>query len=490
MGWLERQPLSRRLLLTILGITLSSVLLGALLIMLDHSVNMHAKEEERVRHLAALIADVSRAPLAFADPAGVMERLAYLDTLPDVLEAAIYDTQGELFACWQTRQAPRPPCASRLPRGSTSGGNTFVVYHPVVADQQPLGQVVLLSSQDSLKQELLGHLFIVSVVMALVAALAFIMAQLAQRAISRPVRELAEQTRSLFAEAEVLQSNPLIPNEIEALRLAYAELTARILRREHERDRAQAELQAMNDTLEFTVAQRTQELQVRNSDLAAEIEERRAAEARLERLLHDRETLLREVHHRVKNNLQVVYGLLTLQAHRSSSEENRTVLDDSRQRVHAIALVHESLYQSEGLDHISSTDFVQQLIEHLWMVHRPQEQQLRLSCALGDFALTVQQAVPLGLILNELLTNILKYAFPSGMPGHIEIDLRLHDGQEAELVVQDNGVGMAATQRTDRPASLGLQLINSLSGQLRGRQTLSTLDPGTRTCVRFPWQPP
>ena len=198
--------------------------------------------------------------------------------------------------------------------------------------------------------------------------------------------------------------------------------------------------------------------------------ERKRVEDALRASLAEKGTLLREVHHRVKNNLQIVRSLLNLQA---GQIQDATVLDllaVIRNRVGAMALLHENLYQSENLARLHLPEYVERLCAQLLRAIGPGHTRVRLERQVEPetVSLTLDQAVPCGLLLNELVTNALKYAFPGDRSGCIRVTLERATPQSARLTVADDGVGLPATLDPRRTSSLGLRLVSLLTGQLHG----------------------
>jgi two-component sensor histidine kinase len=225
-----------------------------------------------------------------------------------------------------------------------------------------------------------------------------------------------------------------------------------------------------------------------NRSLQVEIGERTRAEDRLRTSLREKDVLLTEIHHRVKNNLQVISSLLSLQSRALTSPEAVSVFTESQNRVRSMALVHEKLYQSPDLARIDFAAYLRELASHLFRVYaRAAEVQLRIRA--GGVLLSIERAVPCGLIASELLSNALKYAFPGGAAGAITIDLSGTDGDAARLEIRDDGVGLPAGVDLGRPASLGLRIVKTLTAQLGGTITHSHREGATFTLV-FPIEDP
>ena len=211
---------------------------------------------------------------------------------------------------------------------------------------------------------------------------------------------------------------------------------------------------------------------------------------RLAQSLAEKEVLIQELHHRVKNNLQVIASLLRLQAKASTSETATAVLRESQLRVEAIAMIHEQLYQSPDLRQVDLEHQASQLITNLFNAFGVDPARISGQVAVcprpegTPLVLGVDQAVPVGLILNELISNALKHAFPGGRSGSIRVEARSFEGR-VELAVIDGGVGVPEDLTTRKSKSLGLQIVEILARQLRGTWELKR-EGGTIFRLSFP----
>jgi len=199
-----------------------------------------------------------------------------------------------------------------------------------------------------------------------------------------------------------------------------------------------------------------------------DISERERTAGRLQASVAEKEVLLKEIYHRVKNNLQVVASLLAMQG-RLAGVESRQVLQESANRVQAMAMVHEQLYRSGNLSSISSSEYLGQLIDHLRKSHHPASQRVPICCEVEDVALDIKTAIPLGLIINELISNAFKHAYAEGERGEIRVKLKCLEGGELELTVADDGRGLPAGFCVEKATSLGMQLVATLVAQLGGK---------------------
>ncbi|MBO2012121.1 histidine kinase dimerization/phosphoacceptor domain -containing protein [Hymenobacter negativus] len=216
----------------------------------------------------------------------------------------------------------------------------------------------------------------------------------------------------------------------------------------------------------------------------AEIDRKNAA---LQTLVREKESLLKEIHHRVKNNLQVVMSLLNSQASYLANDTALAAIQESQHRVQAMALIHHKLYQSEQVARIAMPAYLNELVAYLRDAYNL-PQLIGFELAVQPVELDVTQAVPLGLIVNEAVTNILKYAFPQGRPGRVQVILRRLTGNDYELEISDNGVGLSPNYAPERSCSLGMTLIHGFSKQLGGTLTIRN-DEGLKITLTFSEQP-
>ena len=219
---------------------------------------------------------------------------------------------------------------------------------------------------------------------------------------------------------------------------------------------------------------------------AQDITEQKRTQHALESALAEKTILLTEVHHRVKNNLAVISSLLSMKADAVNNATVKEALLESQQRVHSMALIHEHLYGNERLDRIDFAEYATELVRRLHAAIAPEPERIAIDLALDPIELAIEQAVPCGLILNELLTNAFKYAFRGRLRGRIVISFRESASGMRELAVEDDGVGIPADRPNDSSGnSLGLRIIEVLSQQLDG---ILEYEPcsGTRVVLRFP----
>ena len=201
----------------------------------------------------------------------------------------------------------------------------------------------------------------------------------------------------------------------------------------------------------------------------------RIAESAVRASLNEKEILLKEIHHRVKNNLQVISGLLNLQAHHITDETGKDIFKDSQNRVITMALIHEELYQTRDLARVDFSKYIDVLTRNLLGSYGIKEDQVRLETDVESVDLVVDTAIPCGLILNELISNSLKHAFPDGRKGTIRISFKTIGDDLYEITVADDGVGPPEGTNVLESSSLGLQLVTMLIEQLHGKLQVETV---------------
>jgi PAS domain S-box-containing protein len=223
---------------------------------------------------------------------------------------------------------------------------------------------------------------------------------------------------------------------------------------------AQEQLNLAHHELEMRVSERTMEL-------ASAVARLRDANAALERRNREKETLLKEIHHRVKNNLQVISSLLNLQAQGGDEPNIRAFVENNQSRVRSMALVHEHLYRSDDLQSVPMGAYLRAVVDG---IKQAQGVGLKVHCEVRaeDIALPIERAIPCGLIVNEVVTNALKHAFPNDRSGRVDVSMSVTPDRLLDLEIRDNGVGIPSPS-DERQQSFGLRLVGMLAGQLHGR---------------------
>ncbi len=235
------------------------------------------------------------------------------------------------------------------------------------------------------------------------------------------------------------------------------------------RKKTEEDLRKAKDGLEKKVVERTADIVDANKKLEIEIEERKITEGILKSTVNEKELLLKELYHRTKNNMEVICGILNLQSVFSKDTILSETVKICNDRIKSMAMVHEKLYQSKDLSNISLKSYLNDLIEHLKESYLSSRENISLILDVIDKSVSIETAIPFGLIINELITNSLKHAFPGEKGGEIKIKISSLNKDEMELSVTDNGIGLPVDFNFEKASSLGVFLVkNIVESQLHG----------------------
>ncbi|MBM9520968.1 HAMP domain-containing protein [Desulforhopalus vacuolatus] len=234
---------------------------------------------------------------------------------------------------------------------------------------------------------------------------------------------------------------------------------------------SEKKLKTHREKLEIVVQNRTSDLTVANTLLKCS--------------LNEKDSLLKEIHHRVKNNLQIISSLLKIQANQTKDVQAAALFKDSRERITSMALIHEQLYQSKNLSNIDFGIYVRNLVDSLMQSYSRKSRRIRADIESNSVFLAIDVAIPCGLIINELVSNSLKYAFPTAQEGVISITTRFDNKNEIEMVIGDDGIGIPEDLDFRNTKTFGLQLITGLvEHQLAGEIEINR-NIGTEFRIRF-----
>jgi two-component sensor histidine kinase/tetratricopeptide (TPR) repeat protein len=279
-------------------------------------------------------------------------------------------------------------------------------------------------------------------------------------------------TKERQLQAKQSEQDRLLRNALFGGALLLLLLIGVIYNRYRLKQRSNRQLQAQQEQLQA----QHQEIQQKNAHLSQLLTEKETMLSEQQLLLAEKERLLKEIHHRVKNNLQIVMSLLNSQAASLEDKAALSAIQESQHRVQAMALIHQKLYQAEGVARIPMQAYIEEVVAYLqdsYMFSSP----IRFSLQIEDIELDVTQAVPLGLIINEALTNALKYAFPNERNGSVYLSLKRQAAYIYQLFIADDGVGLPVDFDPSRSRSLGMTLMHGFSAQLGGGLSI-TSPPG------------
>jgi two-component sensor histidine kinase len=277
----------------------------------------------------------------------------------------------------------------------------------------------------------------------------------------------------------------LIPKALALPSPAQLEVTNLALRNEiTQRQLAEEALQRANHELEFRVQERTAELALSNKSLQLEITNHKLTETQLKELLCEKELLLQEIHHRVKNNLQIISSLLDLQSQYVENKATEQMFLESQKRIKSMALVHEQLYQSKNFTKINFAEYLKNLTGYLFDSYGINTNKINLKLDIEDVPLDINTVITCGLIISELVSNSLKYAFAKKTGGTISIAFSSDFDKKNTLIVKDDGTGIPKNFDFNSVKSLGLQLVSLLANQLEATLELNC-NVGTEVCLKF-----
>lgn len=463
----RNMSIRHKLLLIIMVSGSVSLLLAGVVFVTYDWISTKESLVSRLHTMAQVVGSNSTAAIVFDAVGDAEETLAALKAAPEVVAACVYSRDGQAFARYtRTSSDFHPP--SPEDGGHRFEGDHLLLFEPVILDGERIGTVCLKSDLRELHTRRWRYISI-AVAFLLASSLATLALGAKLRTIiSEPILDLV-RTMGRVSEEKRYSIRATRHSEDELGRLidGFNAMLAQI------EDRDEALTQARNE-----LAQQAHELQV-------ELAQRRRAEERITQSLREKEVLLQEIHHRVKNNLQVISSLLELQSVHVPDEAAREMLRDSQNRIRSMSMAHERLYATEDLARIDLREYIEDLCGRLVHSHVADRGTVTLHTEVADLSLDVATAIPCGLIVNELVTNALRHAFPDKQSGSIRVSLLLTDDAQCRLAVADDGVGVVASVDPHNPTSLGLGLVNTLARQLHGELEMKS-DGGTRVSVVFP----
>ena len=447
------------------------ILVGIAFVVYDYS---SSKQDlfQSMETLADVIGNNCTASLQFDSRSDAAETLSGLRAERQILAAGVYLDDGTFFASYSRDSLSYSQIVSESMVSSQQiRGGYLGTIRPIILDNEAIGFVALKTELRELRDRLNRDIFMVGALIFIAMMIAFLVISRLQRIISEPVLHLASiaetVSRSRDYTVRAVQSGA---DEIGFLVGSFNEMLGQV-------DKRDRELREVRDGLELRVKERTAELE-------SEIAERILAQDRITSSLHEKEVLLKEVHHRVKNNLQIITSLLNLQASKIKDKKLEAMFRDSQGRVKTMALIHEKLYRSENLSEVNFADYVDSLTRFMLSTVSGNRERISIKQDVDKILLSVDKAIPCGLIINELVTNALKYAFPDGNGGEIIVSCKRGADRRIVLEISDNGVGIPGEVDLENTGTLGMQLVTSLIGQLDGTIRIDR-ESGTRFTLEF-----
>ncbi len=386
----------------------------------------------------------------------------------DLLYLVVKDQQGNTLFSIDKAARMTSCCAQFAPDSLLRKERILQVKAPILQKNQMVGQLWLGLSLDGVFESTRRARQNIALLSAMIFLMGVLAILVSSKVIVDPLDRMIQTVSEISAGKLETRAPDFAGKEAAVLSQAFNQMVDRIAI-------AHEELKMINEELEARVQKRTRELR-------QEIVERQKAEEYIRSSLAEKEVLLKEIHHRVKNNMQVITSLLNLQARALEDPAVRTLFMESQNRVKSMALIHEKLYQSQDLANIKFDDYLHSLTSYLTSSFN--NQQVFVNIEADDLSLGIDQAIPCGLIVNELVCNALKYAFPDNRPGCIDIWMKALDENQLELGVRDDGIGLSKGFNPDTAKSLGYQLVSALTRQLRGQLQIAS-NQGTQVIIQF-----
>jgi len=424
-----------------------------------------------LQNMADMMGATTAHALQFHDSESARMTLSALAWVDRVKGARLFDADGRLLAEFMNEETGLRSFDPYISPGVHRTDNLMIVSRPVLAGDRRIGTIVVATGTDHVFYSHRDSLIIACGVLLTSMLVAWMLSGVLEHLISNPLLRLTEAAARVSSTGDYsTRARRENNDEIGQLVDYFNKMLSDIEERE-------TTLRDLTDRLEDGVHERTEELE-------REVVVRARTEDQLRASLAEKDVLLKEIHHRVKNNLQVISSLLNLQSSHVVHDQARDALLTSKDRLRSIALVHEMFYQSEDLSQIELPPYLTAVASNLLGTYGvdPETVQVEIECV--PMSVTIDTAIPIGLIAHELTSNALRHAFPDQKQGSFRIALE-KNCSSVQLIVTDDGVGIPGDVQWDQPTSLGLQLVHNLTGQINGQIELEQ-GPGTCFTVTIP----
>ncbi len=521
-AWFRDLSIKRKLLLIMMAVSIAALTFASTAFVI---IEVSSFRQTMVRHLSALAEVVgynSSASLVFSDSTDAGAVLKTLQAKPDVRAAWLFDAQGTLLAGYLKDGDPAMPTPAPPERDlHMFNGDGLVVNHRIFLNEQDIGGIVIISGLEEMKSILRRNLLTMLAVTLGALLLIYFLSTRLLRLISGPISKLALVARGVSEDRNYgIRAEKYAKDEIGLLYDAFNSMLDTVQERESDlvaakkeaeasagksrdllaamtrinselemevakRKQIEAELRQHRAELELTVDTRTAQLTEANLRLEKEVEEKRRAEENMRKALEEKLVLLGEIHHRVKNNLQIIASLLEMSKSRARTPEAAEQLGDAHGKIFTMALIHSQLYQDDRFNDVNMERHAKELFSHLSGLYS-REKPIAAGINISGLRLPVTQAIPCALILNELISNVCKHAFDPQTRGTLFISMEHKKEGMVEMEVTDDGAGIPEEIDIDNTQSLGLKLVRNIARhQLRGTLHIDGRS-GTRVRISFP----
>ena len=431
-----------------------------------------AQALRHVQSVADMAAFTVSPAMVFRDTAACDEALLPLRQNRDLLFVIVRDDSGRTFYSFTRTLISAPSTSAQRSPSRPDSSALLTARSPVLHASHLYGTVDVGYSRDQVNEALSTMRSTVGLEVVLFLLVGIVSVLVVSLFVTHPLHRMVKTVQAIALGNMGERVQVTTNDEVGLLGRRFNEMVDTL-------QGTQEELRQLNRDLERRVTDRTLELE-------REILERRKSDEQLKLSLREKEVLLKEIHHRVKNNLQVISSMLSLQRNTIEDQAVREILRVSQGRVRSMATIHELLYRSEDFAHIDFAGYVQTLASQLFRSYAVSQTDVQLKLEIRPLSFSIDTAIPCGLIINELISNALKYAFPDGRQGIIRVvleacpeaaDVDTHSDAEPArksslpkvcLTVSDDGIGLPLNVNPSKSSTLGLMLVTTLADQLNG----------------------
>ncbi len=432
MRFFRNVSIKRKLILIILIVAFFAILTGFIT---NLYFNIQILKKDMVSNTkvnANLMSEYCVTALTFGDTRSAEEYFKKLDHLPSIANVIIYNEDHEVFLTYEKSEKTQPPKPD-IDKSHFFKNGYLHVFQPIVYQDIILGDIYIRANTDMLKNEIRRSYLILGIAMVFILTASYFLALKLQNLISRPIHSLTDVIEEMSKKPDFsMRVANKGTDELGMLYSGFNTMLEQLHNREMERDKAEDEIKAS---------------------------------------LREKEVMLKEIHHRVKNNMQVICSLLNLQSRYIEDSHALSIFMESQNRIRSMALIHEKLYRSQDLASIDFPGYIETLLIELERTYGVNPNKIELNVKVKDVSLSIDNAVPFGLVINEIVSNSLKHAFPESMNGKGCIDIQLKENKNNQIwmKISDNGVGIPEDIDFRNTDSLGLRLaVILVEDQLKG----------------------
>jgi two-component sensor histidine kinase/HAMP domain-containing protein len=445
-----------------------SLLVACIVLITYDQVIFKETMKRNLTTLAEIIGKNTIAALIFNSEEDASQTLGTLIDAKEYIDfACLYDKDDRVFARYRRKGViihTLPPIPKE--EGCFFQNNRFIVFRPILLEGERIGKIYIQSNSKEMVARFKQYALVAMLVLVFAILMSYGLTYRMQRIVSDPILHLANVARDVSLKKDYsVRAEKFNQDELGFLTERFNEMLAQM--QEHE------------DALQKA----HRELERRAHELQKELTVRKRVERQIKKSLREKEILLKEIHHRVKNNLQIISSLLYFQSKKAANQSSYELFNESQNRIRSMALIHEKLYQSEDFANINFEEYIRSLASHLITSYGVHSHDIRIQIDAENVPVSIEKAIPCGLIINELISNSLKYAFPDQKEGEIQIHLKKHE-KDIQLIVQDNGIGMSKNIDWETTETLGLRLVHTLVKQLSGSLEVRN-ETGIEFKIRF-----